>query len=162
MVGGSEADVARGRPIFAVLGTTVVHVGPAGAGQVAKMCNQLLVASTQEAVAEALVLAAKAGADPAKVREVLLGGFAASRVLEVHGERMLSGDFAPGFRSALMHKDGRIVLGVADEVRAPIPAYRAVFERLQRLVDAGRGDLDPSGLVTLLEDEAGIRIRPEG
>jgi 2-hydroxy-3-oxopropionate reductase len=158
MVGGSEADFERALPLLSVLGRSIVHVGPSGAGQVTKMCNQLVVASAQEAVAEALVLAAKSGVDPAGVREALLGGFAASRVLEVHGARMLDRDFEPGFRSALMHKDGRIVIGTADRLGSPVPAYRAVFERLGSLVEAGRGDLDPSALVTLLEDEAGVQL----
>ncbi|HEX4941492.1 MAG TPA: NAD(P)-binding domain-containing protein, partial [Actinomycetota bacterium] len=105
MVGGQEDAFARALPILEILGGNVTHVGGSGAGQVAKACNQLIVGATIQAVGEALVLAAKAGVDPATVREALLGGFAGSKILEVHGQRMLRGDFAPGFRSALHLKD---------------------------------------------------------
>ncbi|HET7237107.1 MAG TPA: 2-hydroxy-3-oxopropionate reductase [Actinomycetota bacterium] len=162
MVGGPEEVFDRALPLLRAMGGTIVHVGPSGAGQVTKACNQLVVASAVEAVAEALVLAAKAGVDPVKVREALLGGFAGSKVLELHGRRMLDGDFAPGFRSALMAKDGRIVVRAAAELGAPIPAFRAVADRLEAMLPAGRGDLDYAALVTLLEDEAGSSLAPEG
>jgi len=162
MVGGPDEAFGRALPLLQAMGGTIVHVGPAGAGQVTKTCNQLVVASAVEAVAEALVLAAKAGVDPAKVREALLGGFAGSRVLEVHGQRMLDGDFAPGFRAALMAKDGRIVLKAAEDLGAPTPAFRAVAERLEAMLPAGRGDMDYAALVTLLEDEAGRSLSREG
>jgi 2-hydroxy-3-oxopropionate reductase len=155
MVGGPDQAFDRALPLLRAMGETVVHVGPAGAGQVTKACNQLVVASAVEAVAEALVLAATAGVDPAKVREALLGGFAGSKVLELHGRRMLERDFAPGFRAALMAKDGRIVVRAADELGAPIPVFRAVAYRLEAMLPAGGGDLDYEALVTLLEDEAG-------
>ena len=161
MVGGTEAAYARATPLFEAMGSTIVHVGPAGAGQVAKACNQLVIASAVEAVGEAFVLAAKAGVDPAKVREALLGGFASSKVLDLHGQRMLDGAFDPGFRSALMAKDGRIVVAAADGVGAPIPGFRAVAERLEAMLPAGRGDLDYAALVTLLEDEAGVALHAE-
>jgi 2-hydroxy-3-oxopropionate reductase len=158
MVGGSAAAFDRGRSILEVLGSNIVHVGPAGAGQVAKACNQLVVAATIQAVAEALLLARKAGVDPARVREALLGGFAGSKILEVHGQRMLAGDFRPGFRSVLHRKDARIVRGTAQELGAPVPLFDVAAEALERLVAAGRGDLDHAALVTLLEDEAGLRV----
>jgi len=158
MVGGPDDAFERALPVFQVMGKNIVHVGPAGAGQVTKACNQLVVASTIEAVAEALLLAAKAGVDPAKVREALLGGFAGSRILEVHGERMLAGNFAPGFRIRLHRKDARIILETADEVGVPVPGFRPVAEALQRALDADRGELDHSGLLTLLEDEAGAKV----
>jgi 2-hydroxy-3-oxopropionate reductase len=158
MVGSPDDAFERARPLFEAMGSTIVHVGAAGAGQVAKACNQLVVGSAVEAVAEALVLAAKAGVDPAKVREALLGGFAGSKVLEVHGRRMLEADFAPGFRSELMAKDGRIVVEAAGELGASIPAFRVVNERLQAMLLAQRGDLDCAALVTLLEDEAGRSV----
>jgi 2-hydroxy-3-oxopropionate reductase len=161
MVGGGEDDFARARPLFEAMGRNVVLVGGVGAGQVTKACNQLIIASAVEAVGEAFVLARKAGVDPAKVREALLGGFAGSKVLEVHGRRMLDREFEPGFRSALMAKDGRIVLSAAAGVGAPIPAFRAVTERLEAMLPAGRGDLDYAALVTLLEDEAGVRLHGE-
>jgi 2-hydroxy-3-oxopropionate reductase len=159
MVGGPEDAFERARPLFEAMGTTIVHVGPAGAGQVTKACNQLVIASAVEAVGEAFVLAARAGVDPAKVREALLGGFAGSKVLELHGQRMLDGAFEPGFRSALMAKDGRIVVEAADRFGAPIHGFRAVAERLEAMLPAGRGELDYAALVTLLEDEAGVSLR---
>ena len=162
MAGGPDGAFDRALPLLQAMGETIVHVGPAGAGQVTKACNQLVVASAVEAVAEALVLAAKAGVDPAKVREALLGGFAGSKVLEVHGRRMLDGDFAPGFRAVLMAKDGRIVLKAAEHLGAPIPAFRAVAERLEAMLLAERGDMDYAALVTLLEDEAGRSLSREG
>ena len=158
MVGGPEDSFERARPLFETMGSTIVHVGPSGAGQVAKACNQLVIASAVEAVGEAFVLAAKAGIDPAKVREALLGGFAGSKVLELHGQRMLDGAFDPGFRSALMVKDGRIVLEAAERLGAPVPAFRAVAERLEAMLPAGRGELDYAALVTLLEDEADVSL----
>jgi 2-hydroxy-3-oxopropionate reductase len=161
MVGGPDEAFARARPLFEAMGSTIVHVGPSGAGQVAKACNQLVIASAVEAVGEAFVLAAKAGVDPAKVREALLGGFASSKVLDLHGQRMLDHAFEPGFRSALMAKDGRIVVSAAEGLDAPIPGFRAVAERLEAMLLAGRGDLDYAALVTLLEDEAGVDLEAE-
>lgn len=161
MVGGTGEAFARALPMLEVMGSTIVHVGAAGAGQVTKACNQLVVGSAVEAVAEALVLAARAGVDPAKVREALLGGFAGSKVLEIHGRRMIDADFAPGFRSALMAKDGRIVVKAAEDLGAPIPAFRAVNERLQAML-VDRGDLDYSALITLLEDDAGRAAAGKG
>jgi 2-hydroxy-3-oxopropionate reductase len=158
MVGGSATAFDRGRPILEVLGSKVVHVGPAGAGQVAKACNQLVVAATIQAVAEALLLAKKAGVDPAKVREALLGGFAGSKILEVHGQRMLAGDFTPGFRSVLHRKDARIVRQTAEELGSPVPLFEIAAQALEHLVEVGRGDLDHAALITLLEDTAGLRV----
>ena len=162
MVGGSATAFDRGRPILEVLGSNVVHVGPAGAGQVAKACNQLVVAATIQAVAEALVLAKKAGVDPTKVREALLGGFAGSKILEVHGQRMLAGDFQPGFRSVLHRKDARIIRQTAEELGSPVPSFEIAAEALEHLVEVGRGDLDHAALVTLLEDAAGLRVADAG
>jgi 2-hydroxy-3-oxopropionate reductase len=162
MVGGSAAAFDRGRPILAAMGSNVVHVGPAGAGQVAKACNQLVVAATIQAVAEALLLAKKAGVDPAKVREALLGGFAGSKILEVHGQRMLAGDFTPGFRSVLHRKDARIVRQTAEELGSPVPMFEIAAQALERLVEVGRGELDHAALITLLEDTAGVRIAETG
>jgi 2-hydroxy-3-oxopropionate reductase len=159
MIGGAEADVARARPLFEAMGKNIVHVGASGAGQIAKACNQLVLAGTLEAVGEALVLAAKAGVDPAKVREALLGGFAASRVLEVHGQRMLDGNFAPGFRAELMHKDARIVVAAALALGVSIPAFERIEAELARLVRDRGGDVDYSALVTLRQDDAGVDVR---
>ena len=153
MVGGSDQAFARAMPLFEAMGTNIVHVGPSGAGQITKACNQLVVAATIEAVAEALVLAERSGVEPAKVREALLGGFAGSKILEVHGQRMLDRAFEPGFRARLHRKDARIVLDAAEAAGTAIPSFRVVAAQLDRLVDdAGRGDLDHSALFTLLDE----------
>jgi 2-hydroxy-3-oxopropionate reductase len=151
MIGGEPDAVARAMPIFQVLGKTIVHVGPSGAGQVTKACNQLVVAATIEAVAEALLLAERSGVDPGKVREALLGGFAGSRILEVHGQRMLDRAFDPGFRIRLHRKDARIVEDAARATGTPIPSFAVVAEQLQRALDDGDGELDHSGLYVELE-----------
>jgi 2-hydroxy-3-oxopropionate reductase len=157
MAGGPDDAFARAEPIFGVLGANVVHVGPSGAGQVCKACNQLVVASTIEAVAEALLLAQRSGLDPARVRAALLGGFAGSKILEVHGQRMLDGAFDPGFRIRLHRKDARIVESAAEETRTPVPAFAVVAQQLQRSVDAGDGDRDHSALFAELVRECGSR-----
>ncbi|HEV8563645.1 MAG TPA: NAD(P)-binding domain-containing protein [Actinomycetota bacterium] len=158
MVGGAVDAFRRALPVLEVVGRNVTHVGRSGAGQVAKACNQLIVGATIQAVAEALVLAASAGVDPVAVRHALLGGFAGSKVLEGHGQRMLDGDFGPGFRSALHLKDARIVLETAAEFGSPVPSFAVVGEALERLIETGRGDLDHAALVTLLENEAGAQL----
>jgi len=154
MIGGDEGAVRRAMQVFETLGKNIVHIGPSGAGQVAKACNQLVVAATIEAVAEALLLAERSGVDAAKVREALLGGFAGSKILEVHGQRMLDRTFDPGFRIRLHRKDARIVEEAAAATGTPMPAFAAVAAQLQRAVDAGDGDLDHSGLFVELEREA--------
>ena len=154
MVGGNEAAFDRARPVFEALGKNIVHVGPSGAGQVCKACNQLVVAATIEAVAEALLLAERSGVDAAKVREALLGGFAGSKILEVHGQRMLDRAFDPGFRIRLHRKDARIVEAAAAITATPIPSFTAVAEQLQKAVDAGDGDRDHSALYAELAREA--------
>jgi 2-hydroxy-3-oxopropionate reductase len=158
MVGGPDSPYLRALPILRILGQNVTHVGEAGAGQIAKACNQLIVGATIQAVGEALVLAAKAGVDPAVIREALLGGFAGSKILEMHGRRMLEGDFVPGFRAALHRKDARIVNETAAELGSPVPSFSVTAAALETLVDAGRGDLDHAALVTLLEDAAGVEL----
>jgi 2-hydroxy-3-oxopropionate reductase len=154
MIGGATEEVDRARPLFAAMGKTIVHVGDSGAGQVAKACNQLVVASTIEAVAEALTLAKQAGVDPARVREALMGGFAGSKIMEIHGQRMLDGNFEPGFRARLHLKDARIVLDTAHGLGVPVPAFEPVAEALSRLVDQGDGELDHSALITLVQRSA--------
>jgi len=151
MVGGEDEAFDRAMPVLQALGKNIVHVGPSGAGQIAKACNQLVVAATIEAVAEALLLAERAGVDPAKVREALLGGFAGSKIHEVHGQRMLDRAFAPGFRIRLHRKDARIVEETAAAVGAPIPAFQVVTEQLQRAIDAGDVEADHSALFAELE-----------
>lgn len=158
MAGGPEDAFERALPLLHILGENVTHVGGSGAGQIAKAANQLIVGATIQAVAEALVLAARAGADPAVVRRALLGGFAGSKILEVHGQRMLNRDFAPGFRSVLHRKDARIVLETAEELGSPVPSFRVAAAAFEKVVEVGRGDLDHAAIVTLLEDAAGVQL----
>ena len=154
MVGGSDDAFVRAAPVFEALGKNIVHIGPSGAGQVAKACNQLVVAATIEAVAEALLLAERSGVDAAKVREALLGGFAGSKILEVHGQRMLDRSFAPGFRVRLHRKDARIVEEAAAATGTPIPGFAVVAQQLQEALNAGDGELDHSALFVELERRA--------
>jgi 2-hydroxy-3-oxopropionate reductase len=156
MVGGADDAFARAAPIFDTLGSNVVHVGESGAGQVCKACNQLVVAATIEAVAEALLLAKRSDVDAGKVREALLGGFAGSKILEVHGLRMLEETFDPGFRIRLHRKDARIVEEAARASATPIPSFSIVTEQLQKAVDAGDGDRDHSALYAELLREADL------
>jgi 3-hydroxyisobutyrate dehydrogenase-like beta-hydroxyacid dehydrogenase len=154
MVGGTQSDFDRAKPLFDVMGGNIVRVGDSGAGQIAKACNQLVVAGTIEAVAEALTLASAAGVDAGRVRDALLGGFAGSKILEVHGQRMLDEAFTPGFRARLHLKDAHIVSDTARELGVPTPGFAPVEEELQRLVDEGKGDLDHSALITLLQEDS--------
>jgi 2-hydroxy-3-oxopropionate reductase len=133
------------------MGKNIVHIGDSGAGQVAKSCNQIVAAVTIEAVAEALLLARANGVDAAKVREALLGGFAYSRVLELHGRRMLEADFKPGFKAALHQKDMRIVLQSAHELGVALPAAALAAQHINALVGSGDGELDSSAIFKVLE-----------
>ncbi|MCL4488098.1 MAG: 2-hydroxy-3-oxopropionate reductase [Chloroflexi bacterium] len=159
MVGGKQNSFERALPLFQTMGKNIVLIGEAGAGQVAKAANQIVVALTIEAVAEALVLAAKAGVDPGKVRQALLGGFAQSRVLDVHGQRMLDQNFRPGFRTNLHFKDLGIALAAGKEYAVPLPVTAAVYEMMNALIAAGDGNLDHSSLVTLIERVAHAELR---
>jgi 2-hydroxy-3-oxopropionate reductase len=161
MAGGSEEALARARPIFEVLGKATTHIGPPGAGQVAKAANQVVVALTIQAVAEALVLARKAGVDPASVREALLGGFAQSRILELHGQRMLEGNYEPGFKLRLHRKDLAIALQIGREEQTPLFATAQAAELMDSLLAQGEGDRDHSALATLYERLAGVAERVE-
>jgi 2-hydroxy-3-oxopropionate reductase len=162
MVGGSAEALERVMPVLEAMGRTIVRIGDSGAGQVAKAANQLLVAANIQGVAEALVLAAGAGVDPAAVREALLGGFAQSRVLELHGRRMLEGEFNPGARVRMHVKDARIVRTLAVELGVPLRMFEQAADSLDRLAESGRADLDHSALVLLVEEEAGVSLRPTG
>jgi 2-hydroxy-3-oxopropionate reductase len=154
MAGGSDEDFERAKPIFEALGKTITHVGPVGAGQVVKACNQVVVALTIEAVSEALVLGSKAGVDPATIIRVLSGGLAANRVMDMRGRNFLEHDFDPGFRIDLHHKDINIALATAREYGVAVPATAAVGEMLQALRTRGQGDRDHSAILTLIEDLA--------
>lgn len=162
MVGGTAAAFDRARPIFEKMGKNIVHVGEAGAGQVTKAANQVVVAVTIAAVSEALVLAAKAGADPAKVREALLGGFAQSRILDLHGNRILQRNFQPGFKARLHRKDLSIILDTARELGVALPATGVVAELMNALIARGGGELDHSALVTVLETLADVQVAVAG
>ena len=160
MVGGPDPVFTRVRPVFETLGKNIVHIGGPGAGQVTKACNQIVVALTIQAVSEALALAAKAGVDPAKVRQALLGGFAQSRILDVHGQRMLERNFKPGFRVRLHQKDLNIALSTGKSLGVPLPATAVVQEALTALRGLERSDWDHSALVTLIEELAKVEVKP--
>lgn len=151
MVGGKAAVFERVKPLFEKLGKNIVHVGDHGAGQVAKACNQIVVAVTIEAVSEALSFARKNGVDAAKVREALMGGFAGSKILEVHGKRMLDHDFKPGFKVKLHQKDLRIVMQDADQLGLALPGAALVAQHLNALMGSGDGELDSSAIVKAVE-----------
>jgi 2-hydroxy-3-oxopropionate reductase len=155
MVGGKAESFARVRPLFERLGKNIVHVGDHGAGQVAKACNQILVAQTIAAVAEAFALARAAGADPARVREALLGGFAYSRILEVHGQRMLEQNYRPGFKARLHRKDMRIALDTAREKGLQLAGAARAAALLDDLVEGGHGELDSAAMAQIIERLAG-------
>lgn len=149
MVGGTDAVFERAKPIFESLGKNIVLVGPSGAGQVTKACNQIVVGVTIEAVAEALALAEASGVDAAKVRQALLGGFAQSKVLEVHGQRMIDRNFDPGFKTKLHRKDMNIAANAGDERALDLVAAKLVRERFDELIARGEGERDHSALRTL-------------
>jgi 2-hydroxy-3-oxopropionate reductase len=158
MVGGDPDDVERARPLFEVLGKTIVHVGPAGAGQVVKACNQVLVAITYAAVSEALVLGSKAGVEPAQILDVLGGGLAANRIMELRRDNFLEHRFDPGFRVDLHHKDLTIALDAGAELDVPLPLSALVQQMFRILRARGDGGLDHSALLTVVEDWARTRI----
>ena len=151
MCGGEEAAFERVRPLFELMGKNITRVGGVGDGQVAKVANQIIVALNIEAVAEALVFASKAGADPAKVREALMGGFAASRVLEVHGERMIKRTFNPGFRIELHQKDLNLALGSARALGLALPNTASAQQLFSACVARGGAGWDHSAMVQALE-----------
>lgn len=155
MVGGHEDRFAACRPVFDVLGGSVTHIGQHGAGQVAKACNQAIVAGTIQVVGEALTLAAHSGVDPATVREALLGGFAGSKILEAHGQRMLSDEFEPGFKVRLHNKDLKIALEAASDSGVPLLTTAVVKQLLEALVARGEGDADHAALAVLTRQLAG-------
>ncbi|MCM0613626.1 NAD(P)-dependent oxidoreductase [Marinobacter sediminum] len=150
MAGGSEEDVARAAAVFEVLGKCT-RIGPVGAGQLAKLANQAIVGITIGAVSEALLLAAKGGADPAAVREALLGGFASSRILELHGQRMIDRDFAPGAPARIQLKDMRMILDEARAEGLTLPLAQQTHNEYLSLVANGHSDVDHSGLLLELE-----------
>lgn len=158
MAGGTDEAFARALPLFELMGANVTLVGGVGAGQTCKVANQIIVALTIEAVGEALLFAAKAGVDPARVREALMGGFAGSRILEVHGARMIERSFDPGFRIALHRKDLGLALEGARELGLSLPNAAAARELMNACAARGWDDLDHAALVKALELLAGREI----
>jgi 2-hydroxy-3-oxopropionate reductase len=151
MIGGKASAVEKAMPIFQALGKNIVHVGEAGAGQVTKAANQMVVGTTIAIVGEALVLAKKAGVDPVKVRQALLGGFAQSKILEAHGQKMLDRNFKPGFRIRLHEKDMKIALATGSEYGVSLMVTGVVGQMMTAMKGMGNSDLDHSGLVRLVE-----------
>nr|WP_272209636.1 2-hydroxy-3-oxopropionate reductase [Marinicella sp. W31]MDC2875453.1 2-hydroxy-3-oxopropionate reductase [Marinicella sp. W31] len=156
MVGGSDADFERGKPLFEAMGKTITHVGPVGDGQTAKVANQIIVGLTIEAVAEGLLFAKKAGADPAKVREALMGGFAGSTIMKIHGERMIAQTFDPGFRIRLHRKDMALAVNAAREIGLALPNAAATEQLMNAAIARGDGEKDHSALIRTLEALAGL------
>jgi 2-hydroxy-3-oxopropionate reductase len=159
MVGGDADAFATVKPILDAMGNPdkVIRIGDSGAGQICKVCNQMVIGGALASVSEAFALARKAKVDPARVREALLGGFAASRVLEVHGERMLQGNYKPGFRARLYAKDMRIVSETLAQFEVPAPASSVIQQLVTARIAAGRGDDDYAALGTVLFEMAGLR-----
>ena len=155
MVGGKEEIFNRALPLFQLMGKNINRVGGVGDGQTAKVANQIIVALTIEAVAEALTFAKQAGADPAKVREALMGGFASSRILELHGERMIQRTFDPGFRIRLHRKDLALALDAARTLEVALPNTASTAQLMNAALALGDGDKDHSGLIRTLEALAG-------
>jgi 2-hydroxy-3-oxopropionate reductase len=158
MAGGTEAGFARAKPLFELMGKNITLVGGNGDGQTCKVANQIIVALTIEAVGEALLFAAKAGADPAKVRQALMGGFASSRILEVHGERMVRRTFDPGFRIELHQKDLALALGAARKMGLSLPNTAAAQELFNACAAHGGAEWDHSAMVRALEKLANFEV----
>ena len=162
MAGGTEEDFERAKPLFEVMGKAMTLVGPVGAGQTAKACNQIVVALNIEALSEALVLGSKAGVDPAKILDAISGGLAGSAVLEAKRDKMLGHSFDPGFRVELHHKDLGIALAAGREYGVSLPVTAIVDQILESLTAKGRGDRDHSAILTLIEDLAQHEIGSGG
>jgi 2-hydroxy-3-oxopropionate reductase len=152
MVGAEEADFERAKPLFEAMGTTITHVGPVGAGQVTKAANQIVVALTIEAVSEALVLGSRGGVSPEKILEVLSGGLAGNKVMEVKREKFLSHKFEPGGKVQFHHKDLGIALAAGREYGVVLPVTAVVYRMFESLMARGRGGWDHSALLTFIED----------
>ena len=156
MVGGKVDVFNKVKPLFECMGKNIVHIGDHGAGQVAKACNQIVVAVTIEAVAEALTFARKNGVDAGKVRAALMGGFAGSKIMEVHGKRMLDNDFKPGFKVGLHQKDMRIVMETAHQLGVALPAAALVAQHLNALMGTGDTDLDSAAIMKVVARMSGM------
>jgi 2-hydroxy-3-oxopropionate reductase len=159
MAGGEPQDFERAIPIFNALGKTITHMGPLGAGGFTKLANQIIVAINLTAIGEALVFGKKAGVDPQKMIRALSGGLAGSKCLDQKSEKILSGDFAPGFKVDLHSKDLNLIADAARTIGVPIPTAAFVEQLFAALRVRGRGGLDHSGVITLFEDLAGVQVR---
>lgn len=151
MVGGTEAAFARALPLFQLMGKNIVRIGETGAGQMTKVCNQMIVGMTIQAIAEAFTLAGKAGVNLEKMREVLLGGFAQSRILDLHGKRVIEQNFKPGFKIKLHRKDMNLALQAGKEYSVPLYGSSLIAAHMDALIAQGHGELDHSALALLME-----------
>jgi 2-hydroxy-3-oxopropionate reductase len=156
MIGANESAFKRALPIFEKMGKNIVHIGKPGAGQTTKACNQIVVGMTIQAVAEALTLAKKSGVDVAKVRSALLGGFAQSKILDLHGQRILDRNFKPGFKVKLHRKDMNIALQTGRSLSVPLPGSAIVASQMDAVLAKGDGELDHSVLALFLESISGL------
>jgi len=159
MVGGAEDVFNEVKPVFEVLGKTITLCGSHGAGQTVKACNQIQVALNFVGMAEAFVLGAKAGVDPAIILKVLSGGYAQTRVMDVRGPRLIQGDFEPGFKSKFHFKDLNIIMQTARELNVPLPCTGVAYQLFNALIASGRGDLDHSAVINVIEDLAHVQAR---
>ena len=159
MIGGAAADVERARPVFEVLGKTITHVGPIGAGQTVKLCNQVAIAGCLDGVCEALTLAQKSGVDPARMLDAISAGAAGSWQMSNLGPRIIDRDFAPGFMVRLLQKDLRLALGAAQDVEQPLPVAGLVHQFLHQIEAAGRGGDGTQALARVLESLGGTEVR---
>ena len=156
MVGGSQEAFDRAMPLFSLMGKNIVRIGGAGAGQTTKICNQMIVGMTIQAVGEAFTLGKKAGVDLQKMREVLLGGFASSRILDLHGQRIIDGNFKPGFKVKLHRKDMNLALQSGRELSVPMPGAALVASQMDALMATGEAESDHSALALLMARLSGL------
>ncbi|NPV41615.1 MAG: 2-hydroxy-3-oxopropionate reductase [Anaerolineae bacterium] len=162
MVGGPEDLFREMLPIFEVMGKTIMYCGGSGAGQIVKACNQIQVALNFIGMSEALVLGAKAGVDPAVIIKVLSGGYAQTRVMDVRGPKVIKGEFEPGFKSKFHYKDLNIIMETARRLNVPLPATAVAHELFTAMIASGRGDLDHSAVINIIEDLAKVEARTKG
>lgn len=151
MAGGQASDIERARPLFEIMGKSLTHIGPAGSGQVAKSANQMIVGVTVAAVAEALYLAEQSGVDPSGIRQALLGGFAQSRILDIHGQRMIDRAFTPGARATTQLKDMKQSADYAERLGIQLPVFNEAKVQWQEMVDQGLGEVDQSGFYSYID-----------
>lgn len=154
MVGGKQADFDEAQPVLAAMGKTITLIGDQGAGQVVKSCNNMIIAQTIIAVSEAFEMARKAGVDPAKAREALLGGFAGSKVMEVHARRIIDDDYTPGFKAKLHHKDLQIAARTIESYGLNLPGSQLAIDYMRQLVEMGHGEIDSAALARVVHQRA--------